>query len=379
MEQSALFENIFSVSQLNSIVKESLEGFFKKVKVEGEISGFKRNSSGHCYFTLKDNTAAISAVLFKFDASKLDFSPSDGDKVTVTGRVSLYEPRGTYQLICSDMQKSGLGDILLELEKRKKEFAAKGYFSRPKREIPCAVRTVAVVTSPTGAVIHDIINARTRRDKSVSILLIPANVQGEGAAAEIADGITIANAEENVDVIIVGRGGGSIEDLLPFSDELVVAAVADSRVPVISAVGHEVDWALCDFAADKRASTPTAAAELAIAEKENKVDKYKNLIGQLSSLMSYRIQSEIQRFDITANELDSNMKQRLCDERSSLDRCRVALEALSPLSVLERGYSIVTTEDGRHTISSSEQIPAGTEFRIRFNKGSVAAVSKGEI
>jgi len=242
-DQDSLLNQVFSVAQITSYIKEILEGAFSTITVEGEISNWRPSSSGHVYFTLKDSTAQLKAVMFRSSLYGLKFKPKDGDKVRCTGRLSVYEPQGTYQLIVNKMEATGAGDILAMLEQRKQRLAAEGLFdSEKKRELPAFPRTIGVITSPTGAAIRDILQVTRRRNKNINVLVFPALVQGEGAAQTIAKMIEIANFYKLCDLLIVGRGGGSLEDLLPFSEEIVVRAVATSRIPTISAVGHEIDW-----------------------------------------------------------------------------------------------------------------------------------------
>ncbi|GHU45214.1 hypothetical protein FACS1894190_17300 [Spirochaetia bacterium] len=256
-------EKKYSVSEITELIKQKLENGFGAVYIEGEISNCRPSSTGHLYFTLKDNAAAISAVMFKGSLRGLGFKPADGALVRVSGRISVYAQRGSYQIICETMEVAGSGDILAMLEKRKQLLAAEGLFAESrKKPLPAFPETVAVVSSPTGAAVRDIINVLGRRSSGLKVIILPAPVQGTQAAAFISRRIEQANMWKLADVLIVGRGGGSLEDLLPFSEECVVRAVAASAIPVVSAVGHEIDWALCDFAADLRAPTPSAAAEL---------------------------------------------------------------------------------------------------------------------
>ena len=256
---------VFSVSQITDLIKEILETSFRTITIEGEISNWRPSAAGHIYFTLKDNNAQIKAVIFRGAAMKLNFRPKDGDKVRCTGSLSVYAPQGNYQIIVNTMEIAGAGNILQMLEERKRKLAAEGLFDDSrKKPLPVMPKTIGVVTSPTGAAIRDILNVTKRRNPGMNILVLPAIVQGDGAAQTICKMLEIANFYELCDVLIVGRGGGSLEDLLPFSEESVVRAVAASKIPTISAVGHEIDWALCDYAADRRAPTPSAAAEMAV-------------------------------------------------------------------------------------------------------------------
>ena len=267
MNAAELPQNIvFSVSQITDLIKEILETSFRTISIEGEISNWRPSAAGHIYFTLKDNNAQIKAVIFRGAAMKLNFRPKDGDKVRCRGSLSVYAPQGNYQIIVTSMEIAGAGNILQMLEERKRKLAAEGLFDESrKKPLPAMPKTIGVVTSPTGAAIRDILNVSKRRNPGMNIIVLPAIVQGEGAAQTICRMIEIANFYQLCDVLIVGRGGGSLEDLLPFSEESVVRTVAASRIPTISAVGHEIDWALCDYSADRRAPTPSAAAEMAAA------------------------------------------------------------------------------------------------------------------
>ena len=258
-------DTIFTVTQITSLIKEILEASFNNITLEGEISNWRPSAAGHIYFTLKDSNSQIKAVIFRGTASKLSFSPKDGNKVRCKGSLSVYAPQGNYQIIVTSMELAGQGNILQMLEERKKKLAAEGLFdSNRKKNLPMFPKTIGVVTSPTGAAIRDILNVSKRRNPTININILPAIVQGEGAAETIVKMIELANFYELCDVLIIGRGGGSLEDLLPFSEESVVRAIANSKIPTISAVGHEIDWAISDFAADRRAPTPSAAAEMAV-------------------------------------------------------------------------------------------------------------------
>jgi exodeoxyribonuclease VII large subunit len=257
-----------SVTELTLAIKSVLEPPFRAISVQGEVSNFKLQTSGHLYFSLKDAGAQISTVLFKGNASKLARLPKEGDQVLALGELSLYAPRGSYQLVVREMQFLGVGELLLKLHQRKELLAARGWFEPGrKKPLPRLPKRIGVVTSPTGAVIQDILNVLTRRFKGFHVILNPVKVQGEGAAEEIAAAINDFNKYALADVLIVGRGGGSIEDLWAFNEEIVAKAIFDSRIPIISAVGHETDTTIADWVADVRAPTPSAAAEMAIAEK----------------------------------------------------------------------------------------------------------------
>jgi exodeoxyribonuclease VII large subunit len=259
-----------TVTELTFAIKSLLEPQFRGVSVQGEISNFKVQASGHLYFSLKDAGAQISAVLFKGNAAQLARMPKEGDQVVASGELSIYAPRGGYQIVVRELQFLGLGELLLKLHKLKETLQARGWFDKEKKQLlPKLPKQIGVVTSPTGAVIQDILNVLTRRFKGFHVVLNPVKVQGEGAAAEIAQAIDDFNRYGLADVLIVGRGGGSIEDLWAFNEEIVARAIFESKIPIISAVGHETDFTIADWVADVRAPTPSAAAEIAIAEKTN--------------------------------------------------------------------------------------------------------------
>ena len=395
-EQAALLNQIFSVSQITSYIKEILEGAFSTVVVEGEISNWRPSSSGHVYFTLKDNNSQLKAVMFKGSLYSLTFRPKDGDKVRCTGRISVYEPQGNYQLIVNKMEATGSGDILAMLEERKKKLAAEGLFDEAdKKPLPQFPRTIGVVTSPTGAAIRDILQVSRRRNKNINVIVFPALVQGEGAAGTIAKMIEIANFYKLCDILIVGRGGGSLEDLLPFSEEVVVRAVAQSEIPVISAVGHEIDWALCDYAADKRAATPSAAAELAVpllSDITQDIVYYKT---ELYNAIKQKIENKrlivrafdpsalemrfrniqqplLNRFDNAKQGLSDGISDKIKDLRTRIATCRTVLENASPQTILNRGYSMVCDEKGT-VIRDSAQITEGQYLKITPAKGVIKA------
>ena len=267
-------QTIFSVSELTLHIKRNLESSFALVRVEGEISNLKHQSSGHIYFSIKDAGSQISAVLFKGSASKMARLPKDGDKVVAQASLSVYAPRGAYQLIVTSLDYDGVGDLLLKLHQLKDQLQGLGYFAKErKKPLPSFPKTIGVVTSPTGAVIQDILNVLTRRTAGFHLILNPVKVQGEGSAKEVAAAIAQFNQLNNVDVIIVARGGGSLEDLWAFNERCVADAIFHSKIPVIAAIGHETDVSIADFVADMRAPTPSAAAEIVLKEKSSLIEK----------------------------------------------------------------------------------------------------------
>ena len=390
----------YTVSELTSLIRQNLENAFPQLVVEGELSNFRPSSSGHLYFSLKDSGAKIDAVLFKNRLSSINFEPRDGMLLRVRGRISVYPQRGNYQLVCEDMELAGTGDILAMLEKRKRALAAEGLFDEErKKTIPQFPETVGIVSSPTGAAVKDILNILRRRASGVKVIIFPTLVQGDDAAENITRRIEQANHWQLADVLIVGRGGGSLEDLLPFSEEMVVRAVADSTIPVISAVGHEVDNALCDLAADLRAPTPSAAAELVSA---NRLDALENII-YLKEEIKNAIKSKLERarllirpfgiddlerrfrsilqpalvrFDDAKEGLINSLKNRLDECRHRLALARTNLEASSPLSVLERGFSVVVNESTGKVLRRWTDAKPGDKLNIRPMEGLILAVAE---
>ncbi len=385
-----------TVGELTHMLKELVSQSFFGLRVEGEISNFRPSSTGHWYFTLKDPQASISAVMFKGQSWRVPFRPADGDRVTVTGRLDIYEARGTYQIICDSMRKTGTGDILALLEERKREYEQRGYFDQfAKKPLPASPTRVGVVTSPTGAALRDILQILYRRDPSLDVLILPAPVQGSDAAQVIAQRIEQANLFGLADVLIVGRGGGSLEDLLPFSDPLVLEAIHSSTIPVVSAVGHEIDWALSDFVADMRAPTPSAAAELVSVDRQSSVQRLTAMKRQLADTLlakvsnaratfeSYsprnlsislmrKIENARYALDDSASQITESMQKNIISRRHALQLAQGQIHALSPLSVLARGYSIVTTQQGT-VVTDVQGIQDGQPVNIRFAAGSAAA------
>ncbi len=350
---------VWTVAQLTRRVKGLLEDRIGRVWVSGEISNWKVVGSGHAYFTLKDAESQIDAVMFRGRLSRLRFEPESGLEVLAHGQVTVYERRGNYQIVLDDMQPKGLGALQLAFEKLKKKLAAEGLFDAAhKKPIPMLPRRIGVVTSPTGAAIRDILNVLSRRFANVHVLLYPARVQGEGAAREIVQAIRGLD-EWGVDAMIVGRGGGSLEDLWPFNEEAVVRAVFEARTPVISAVGHEIDFALSDFSADLRAPTPSAAAELVVQEQQALLERVGLLEGRLGKALShslerakYRVETarnsfvfrrpgellrqRQQRCDELRMRMDAALEDRVRGHRERLDRARRGLALLSPTQRLRQ-------------------------------------------
>lgn len=383
-----LNDKVLSVSELNSLLKDVLEGSFPSIKIEGEISNYRPNSSGHLYFTLKDTTSQISAVMFRSNVMSLSFVPKDGVKVQCTGRITVYPPRGNYQILITKMEVAGEGDVLKMLEDRKRRLAMEGLFeSQRKRQLPAFPKTIGVVTSSTGAALRDILQITRRRNPCVSVIIFPALVQGDEAAPSIVKQINTANAYNMCDVLIVGRGGGSLEDLLPFSEEIVVRAIAASKIPVVSAVGHEIDWALSDYAADCRAPTPSAAAEIVVPQKidilnnlqylsnelyqemTRRIDKMKSMVKQFNpDNMELKFRSIEQpllsRLDNAKEAIIQNMMQKVKDTKMLIENCHAILESSSPQTILARGYSMVRNKETQEIITNTKNLTKGTQIEI---------------
>ncbi|WP_347812553.1 exodeoxyribonuclease VII large subunit [Treponema sp. J25] len=392
-----LSPQVWTVSELTERIRACLEGFFPLVIVEGEISNYRPSSTGHMYFTLKDEGAAIQAVLFKNRQRALQIELRDGLRVRVRGSLSVYPQRGTYQIICETIEASGEGAILAMLEERKRRLAAEGLFDPAKKKpLPTFPSSVGIVSSPTGAAVRDILNILQRRARGIRIIIFPTPVQGTDAAPIIARRIEQANQWDLVEVLIVGRGGGSLEDLLPFSEEIVVRAIAASHIPVISAVGHEIDWALSDFAADVRAPTPSAAAELVSANREEALRYVQKLGAELIRLMQERLgriklllrpfsledlefrfrsilQPRLVRFDDAKEGLLLAMQERLSLFRQRLERELNYLETAHPRRILERGFSVVVNQRTGKVIRQHEEVAVGDTLSIRPLEGRITA------
>ena len=382
---------ILSVSQVNIYIKNVLDNdlLLSDVTVKGEISNYKLHSSGHIYMSLKDETGVMRAVMFRGAASKLRFRPENGMKVIARGRVTVYERDGQYQLYINSMEQEGVGDLHVAFEELKKKLMEEGLFdSSKKKPLPKYPKKVGVVTAPTGAAIRDIINVITRRFPKCEIVIYPSLVQGPGAAANVAEGIRYFNETGEVDTIIAGRGGGSIEDLWAFNEEIVARAVFDSKIPIISAVGHETDFTICDFVADLRAPTPSAAAELAVPDYTEllaKLTTYRTriinsvlgliktkraLISRLSVSTPKRVIDEHrQKIDFLFTKMEKAVMLSTSKKREQFSKACAKLDAMSPLSVLSRGYSVAEA-DGK-MIKSASSLNSGDDFTLRFTDGNV--------
>ena len=388
----------YTVSEITELIKGTLEDGFPWITVQGEVSNFRPSASGHWYFSLKDANAVLSVVMFRGRLEAVRFNPEDGMLVTATGGISVYPRRGNYQLICETLARAGQGDILAMLEERKRLLAAEGLFDGSrKRPLPLLPSRIAVITSPTGAAVRDILRVLRRRNAGMDVVILPTPVQGEGADEKIARAIEIAARWKLGEVIIVGRGGGSLEDLLPFSSEIVVRAIAASPVPVISAVGHETDVTLSDLAADVRAPTPSAAAEMVAASASELLAQVSGLTASLEASLQQRLERiRLLLGQFTAENLERNVRlflqpylQRLDDAREGIGlgfsaglsearhRYELAsreLASYSPLAVLQRGYAVVTHQKTRMVLMSAQGVSAGDGLEIRLAQGGMRAI-----
>lgn len=407
--------DVFTVSQLNKKIRGLLEGRFETVWLKAEISNFKAHPSGHFYFSLKDSSAQISAVMFRGFNSTLKFRPEDGLEVLVRGKITVYEPRGNYQIVCETMDPVGTGALLQAFEQLKKKLELEGLFdSKRKRPIPQLPKHIGLVTSSSGAALRDMLNVLGRRYRMGQITLIPCAVQGEKAPREIVQAIELANQVQDLEVLIVGRGGGSIEDLWAFNDENVARAIAASRIPIISAVGHEVDFTIADFVADLRAPTPSAAAELvakSAVDLELQVSKLKrslhfafgskltrlkerlnglqrmlvdprrrledanlrldDLIDRLERAIIESIERTEVHLELLSERLVRRTEKQLERPKAQLLKAATLLDGLSPLRVLDRGYAMVQSQG--KVVSSAGQVQVGDSLVVRLAQGELQA------
>lgn len=387
---------VLSVSRLIALLREVVEDNFVEVMVEGEISNFSVPASGHYYFSLKDEKAQLRGVMFRSQNRLLRFRPENGMKVICTGRMTLYPQRGEVQLVAEALVPAGLGELQLAFEQLKARLAEEGLFAQErKRPLPAFPRTVGVVTSRTGAAIHDMLQVLARRGAGARVLLRPVKVQGEGAGQEIAEAIADLNREGSADVLIVGRGGGSLEDLWAFNEEIVARAIHRSHIPVISAVGHEVDFTIADFVADLRAPTPSAAAEIVAKsrlELEGHLDhlvlrlaaQMKGRLGLLQERVNglrSRLRSPHQALEVMRlrqADLDRRLKQAmgaiLNDRKRTLGSLCDRLHTLSPLQTLSRGYAIVFDAKTGRAVRDAQELSCGDRLDIRLHRGQVKAL-----
>ncbi len=386
-----------TISRLTQEIKRLLEVQIGRVHVEGEISNLTIARSGHAYFNLKDANAQISCVMWASGVSRLSFRPADGLQVEARGEISVYAPRGNYQLIVASMTEAGRGRLWLQFQELKERLEKEGLFAPERKQpIPFLPARIGVITSPTGAAIRDFLNVLGRRFAGMEVLIWPTLVQGEGAAAQIAHALRRFNALANVDVIVVTRGGGSIEDLWAFNEEPVARAIFDSRIPVISAVGHEVDFTIADFVADLRAPTPSAAAEIVVRSRREMAEQVEHLNIRLHRALSRtlerarmrlnvarnsygmrrpldRIHQTRQRLDELSLRMDRALQSRMRDTAHHLRRLTEMIEALNPTAILERGYSIVTRQRDGVIVRSADEVDRQDKIDVRTADGSFPA------
>ena len=386
-------EMAISVTDLNKYIKNKIadDEYLNNILIKGEISNFKHHYTGHLYFTLKDENSLIKCIMFKSYAQKLNFEPKDGMKVYILGSVSVFERDGIYQVYAKVMEEDGVGDLYTKYQKLKEELEKKGLFDiSHKQKIPMMPKVIGVLTSQTGSVIRDIINVSTRRNPNVYIRLLPVPVQGEGAAEKIAEGIEYMNKNQLADVIILARGGGSLEDLWPFNEEIVAYSIYESKIPIISAVGHETDFSISDFVADLRAPTPSAAAELAVPdiyEVKQKMNTYQNRLKMaltkkleimklryekcMSSSVfrepTRRIQENYIKMDSYVKQLENVINKIKEKNKNKYIELVSKLDTLSPLKTLTRGYSII--EKDSKIIKSIAELQTEDEISIRLKDG----------
>ncbi len=391
--------NVLTVTQINEYVKGILDrdNLLTSVYIKGEISNFVNHRTGHFYFTLKDEGSAMRSVMFKGYNAKLKFLPENGMKVIVHGRVSGFVRGGDYQLYADDMEPDGIGSLYIRYEQLKKKLEAEGLFDKSrKKPLPKIPSRVGIITSPTGAAIRDMVNVTGRRFPFAKIILYPSLVQGEGAPKQLIDALGYFNSTDGADVIIIGRGGGSIEDLWAFNDEELARAVAASRIPVISAVGHETDFTICDFAADMRAPTPSAAAELAVPDTLELKRKFANVVGRMELSLTKTVEKSRRKLEALSKSRSMTSPRYMIDDKRMMllgvsERLDTAfsrfydkkkqtfalttakLEALNPMQVISRGYSAVFLKDGT-LVKSIGQIKKGDSFAFRTHDGEVDGI-----
>ena len=384
---------IYSITEITREIKQVLESSFPPIWIEGEISNFKRHSSGHMYLVLKDESAQIPAVMWRGHNSRLFFTPQDGMKVIAFGNLSLYEKRGAYQFEITKLQPAGIGDLQLAFEQLKQKLREEGLFNPEfKKPIPLFPENIGIVTSPTGAAIRDMVSVLSRRFPSVQIILAPVRVQGDGAAEEIAQAIKDFNEYNQIDILIIGRGGGSMEDLWPFNEEVVARAIFNSNIPIISAVGHEVDFSISDFVSDLRAPTPSAAAELAVRDRVDLSESIKNSLNRVYRTLLERIayyqekvnhlqnsyalrkpsdviKQQQQRLDELIRSSEIQFQHIITSRKQEIASLEKQLLSLSPDSILKRGYSLCYKDEDGKLIKSVSEVSIDDKMKIQFYKG----------
>lgn len=389
---------VYTISELNQMVRSLLEDAFPPLWVEGEISNFSCPSSGHWYFSLKDAGAQVRCAMFKGQNRNLGFQPENGAHVLIRARISIYEARGDYQLIADHMEEAGDGALRRTYEQLKNKLAKEGLFAEQnKKPLPKLPKTIGVITSPTGAAIQDILSVLKRRFPSIPIIIYPTAVQGDKAAPQIVQMLEVANQRNECDVLILGRGGGSLEDLWSFNEEIVARAIFASNIPIVSAVGHEIDFTIADFVADVRAPTPSAAAELVspdynewllrlekstnslVKYTHHILDKYQHSLLSLSKRLRHpgqRIQDQFQRLDDLEQRLQRAIQNQIQQRTQKLITLSRALDAISPLATLARGYTITLTQKNKKIIRNIGDVTTGEEIITKLKDGEVLSVVK---
>ncbi|AZV56112.1 exodeoxyribonuclease VII large subunit [Clostridium sp. AWRP] len=389
-----MYIKTLTVSDINNYIKKTLDNDFilANCSIKGEVSNLKLHTSGHIYFSLKDKFSKINCIMFRGDAGNLNFIPEDGMKVIVKGRVSLYEKEGLYQLYCNEMKPDGMGELYLAFEKLKVKLEQKGLFDEShKRKIPTYARKIGVITSSTGAAVKDIINVTKRRNKKVELLIYPSLVQGANASSDVIKGIETLNSIEDVELIIIARGGGSIEELWCFNDEKLAEAIYNSKKPIITGVGHEIDYTIVDFVSDRRAPTPSAAAEIAVFNLEETLQKLNNYKNRLYTGAKDKIKDEKNRLNFLkktlvlnsplvyiANQynnvdklkelLNFKLNVKINEKKEKLAKINALLSAHNPLNILNRGYSIIE-DDENNVINSIEELNKKDKIKVTMKDG----------
>ncbi len=387
---------VLSVSEVNNYLKRVVDNDFilNNLSVKGEISNLTYHSSGHIYFSIKDNSGKLSCIMFRSQAEKLTFVLEEGAEVVISGRLSVYTQSGSVQLYCNSIERAGIGKLYIEFEKLKEKLSKKGYFDeKHKKPIPTFVKRIGVVTSETGAVFRDIINVTRRRNSMVDIVLYPAKVQGENAYKEVIEGINYFNSQKTVDVIIIGRGGGSLEELWNFNEEELAECIYKSKLPIVSAVGHEVDFTISDFVSDLRAATPSQAAELVVPveadiferldntylalnrmimdlinREKDQLDKFERILKLNSPIV--KISNSYLQIDNYKQKLDKLINSKLDIEKEKLVGLNNLLTAYNPINMLSKGYAIIES-DSNDRINSAKQLEEECDLKVTFKDGTV--------
>lgn len=399
-----MYIKTLTVSNLNSYLKKVLDNDFilANLCIKGEIYNLKFHSSGHIYFSLKDEYSKINCVMFKDSADTLNFVPENGMKVIVKGKVSVYKKEGVYQLYCNEMQREGIGELYVAFEKLKNKLSEEGLFEEAhKKSIPLYSRNIGVITSPTGAAIQDIINVASRRNNKISIKLYPSLVQGKEAVKNLIEGINRLNSIDDIDVIIIARGGGSIEDLWCFNDELLARAIYNSSKPVVTGIGHEIDYTIADFVSDRRAPTPSAAAEIVVFDLNEFYNKLFSLKDFLYTKISSRLNNESNNLQITLKQLNSNspliyianqynnldrfyellnikVNSRIKQEDKKLQHMKELLSVNNPLNILKKGYAVIEDKD-KNIITNINTLSNTKEVSITLKDGSKSFILQSDI